>query len=99
MDMNHSETFRPEREGDGIGMTDAIKLARRAVAGLTDLPIDAVAHTERTAEGDWQIVIDVVESPARMGDNDLLAAFDVRLGGTGELLFCSRTHRYRREEA
>ena len=43
-------------------------------------------------------MVDVIESAARLGDNDLVAAFEVRIDQHGEVLSCSRTRRYRREE-
>lgn len=79
-------------------LTEAIKIARRSVSGVTDLPIDAISHCERSEDGTWRVTVDVIESHARLGDNDLLAAFEVQIDPAGELLYCSRTGRYRREE-
>ncbi|MXQ07943.1 gas vesicle protein [Alphaproteobacteria bacterium GH1-50] len=98
--MEHSppDTFLSSRGGTRPGWKEAIAIARRSVSGITDQPIDAVSHCQRKENGDWNVVIDVIDSPARMGDNDLLAAFEVHLDETGEVIFCSRTRRYRRED-
>lgn len=80
-----------------ITLIEAMGVARRSVEELTDLRIDAVARTERTAEGGWSVTIDVVEAKARMGNNDLLCAYEVTLAPDGELTGFGRRHRYLRE--
>lgn len=97
--MQHSDAaaFSSDRDRGPPGMAEAVVIARRTVAGIADLPIDAVSHCQRQDDGTWTIVVDVIESPARLGDNDLVAAFEVRLDQCGEVLMCSRTRRYRRE--
>lgn len=97
--MQHSEagTFSSDRERGPPGMPEAVAIARRTVAGITDLPVDAVSHCQREPDGIWCVVVDVIESQARLGDNDLVAAFEVRIDVRGEVLMCSRTRRYRRE--
>lgn len=98
--MEHSgeEPFAAAHTERRIALKDAIALARRSVSGITELKIDAVSHCERKENGMWNVVIDVLESHARLGDNDLLAAFEVHIDESGEVLYCSRTHRYHRED-
>jgi hypothetical protein len=81
-----------------VRLLEAIAIARRTVAMLTELPIDSVAGCERTAGGGWRIVVDAVEAKARMGDDDLLATHEVILAADGELAGFSRLRRYRRED-
>ena len=98
--MQHSppSTFVSQRGQSGLGLKEAISIARGSVTGITDQKIDGVALCQKTDGGIWKVVIDVVDSPARMGENDLLAAFEVHVDMSGEVNFCSRTRRYRREE-
>ena len=98
MKHSSSDTFVSQRGKSGPGLRDAIAIARRAVAGITEQKIDAVALCEKQDGGVWHVVLDVIDSPARMGDNDLLAAFEVHIDESGEVVFCSRTRRYRRED-
>ena len=98
MQHSPSDTFISQRGQAGPGLKDAISIARRSVTGITDQKIDGVALCQKTEDGTWKVVIDVIDSPARMGENDLLAAFEVHVDATGEVNFCSRTKRYRREE-
>lgn len=88
-----------EPAAETLTLMEAIGIARRTVAALTDLPLDAVASSERHPEGGWRVVVDAIESPARLGDNDLIASHEVVLGADGALLGFSRLRRYRREEA
>lgn len=98
--MQHSRTteFTSQRTTTSPRLTDAIAIARHAVTGITDQKIDGVARCQKDENAMWTIVVDVIDSPARMGENDLLAAYEVRLDDAGEVQYCARTRRYRREE-
>ncbi len=84
--------------GSRLSMMDAIVQAKTAVATMTVLPFDQIARCERLQDGGWTVVIDVVESVARMGDNDLLASYEVRVDPEGEPQNVTRTRRYHRED-
>lgn len=81
-------------------MMEAIGLARTAISSMTGLEVDAVVHCAKSStEGaSWAITLDVVESRARMGDNDLLSAYEVQLDEAGDLLHFERLRRYHRED-
>lgn len=98
--MQHSptDTFISQRGPTGPGLKDAIAIARRSVTGITEQKIDAVASCEKQDGGTWHVVLDVVDSHARLGDNDLLASFEVHIDSSGEVTYCARTRRYRRED-
>lgn len=80
-----------------IALGGAIALARGAVESFTGQTIDAVAACSRLDTG-WRLLIDVVEAPARLGDNDLLATFEIELDAAGEVVAFRRTARYNRSE-
>jgi len=80
-----------------IGLMEAMRLARAAAAELSGLPVDGIAASARTPEGGWRIVVDVIESPARMGENDLLSAQELLFAPDGALEGYARLNRYRRE--
>ena len=84
--------------GPRLSMMDAIVQAKTAVATMTVLQFDQIARCERQTDGGWTVVIDVVESVARMGDNDLLASYEVRIDAEGEPVNVARTRRYHRED-
>jgi len=80
-----------------LSLPDAIKKAKLSIAAITAAPIDAIKGCVKNAEGNWVVTIDVVERPARMGDNDLLSAFELICDPDGELLEFQRLRRYHRE--
>lgn len=79
-------------------MMAAMKAARAAVAELTGLPVDSVAQCLRDGDGPWRVTVDVIEVPARIGDNDLLATFEVLIGDEAEVQGFERRGRYHRED-
>ena len=91
------ELARPP-EGHRMTMVEAIVQARAALGTMTTLAVDAIGRCERQGNGGWVVKIDVIESMARMGDNDLLATFEIEMDGEGEPLRIERTRRYRRED-
>jgi hypothetical protein len=80
-----------------LSLSPAVALARAALPDITTQPFDGIASAERDGPG-WRVVIEVIESPARLGDNDLLAAYELMLDAEGELLSFRRLRRYHREE-
>ncbi len=81
-----------------LHLAEATAAARRAVAEFTGLEIDSISSCGRLGDG-WRIVVDAVEAPARLGDNDLIATYEVELDAAGEVAAFSRTGRYNRSEA
>jgi len=81
-----------------IPLIEALALARASVAELTGLPIDGISASEPDGAGGWNVTVEVVEAAARMGENDLLSAFQAHIAHDGSLAGYSRLHRYRREE-
>ena len=84
---------RPE-----VSLIQVIQKAKQTVSELTGLPVDAVSSCSR--EGDvWTASVDVIESRARLGDNDMLATYEVAIDPFGEVSGFSRTERYNRTDA
>ncbi|MEE4117741.1 MAG: gas vesicle protein GvpO [Paracoccaceae bacterium] len=79
-------------------LIEAIAVARATASELTGLPLDGIAATASDGSGGWRITVDVIESAARMGENDLIASYDVHLGSDGALTGFDRARRYRRED-
>ncbi|MEU8782465.1 gas vesicle protein [Streptomyces sp. NPDC048637] len=59
---------------------------------------EGVSAVRRTDDG-WCVVVDVLELARIPDTTSLLATYEVRLDGEGELLEYYRTHRYRRGAA
>lgn len=71
--------------------------ARHSLAEVVEQPIDAVASCEAAGE-EWRVVIEVIESRARLGDDDLLTVYELRLSAEGALIAYRRLGRRRRFE-
>jgi|OM-RGC.v1.030106429 Gas vesicle synthesis protein GvpO. len=85
--------------GRPLSLVEAMSLARRSVALFTELKVDQVATIEPAEQGGWRVVVDVIEAAARMGDNDLIASYEVILGAQGEVARYARIGRYHRDDA
>lgn len=81
-----------------LSMPEALARAREALAMINPAPLDCVSSCELRDDGTWHATLDVIESPARMGDNDLLSSYEMTLKSTGELVDLRRTGRFYRED-
>lgn len=79
------------------GLMQAAAAARQAVAFFTELPVDAVSACRPEGDG-WRVEVEVVEARARLGDNDLLARFEVTLDDALAVTGMARILRYHRED-
>lgn len=83
---------------NAMTLTEALKIAKSEVAAISDLPVDGLAKSERLPDGGWAVTLELVESPARMGENDLLSAHELKLDPEGRVVEIARIGRYRRED-
>lgn len=81
-----------------LTLPDAISKARLAIAAITEAPLDSIKSCVRDAQSQWVATVEVIESPARMGDNDLISAYEMTMDDCGELLGFQRVGRYHRED-
>ena len=98
MDQPKADSFGAALEKP-LTMPDVIGKARLAIGAITTAPIDADRSCVKGEDGDWTATVEVIESPARMGENDLLSAYELAIDGTGELRAFKRVGRYHREDA
>ncbi|MEO1362909.1 MAG: gas vesicle protein GvpO [Pseudomonadota bacterium] len=90
--------FVEEAPAPSMTIMQAIAHARETITAMTGLPIDSVVQCKRGENLNWGIALDVVESPARMGDNDLLATYEVEITAGGDMQSFQRIRRYHRED-
>lgn len=99
--MKHEATvqFKTAQKGaNALTMLEAIASAKTAVQAMTGQDVDSIAKCALQDESNWVISVDVIESLARMGDNDFLATYEVQINPSGELVNFSRLRRYHRED-
>ncbi len=80
-----------------LSMMEAAHKAREAAAALSGASVDSVASCERR-ESTWVATVDVLETKARLDNNDLLSTYRIQLDGDGEIAGFSRLRRYYRNE-
>lgn len=80
-----------------LSLPDAVDQAKRAIGSITTAPIDTIKACAKNEEGNWVVTVEVVERPARMGDNDLLSSYELISDPNGNLLQFQRLRRYHRE--
>ncbi|MEM1264659.1 MAG: gas vesicle protein GvpO [Pseudomonadota bacterium] len=95
--MSEAVQVSPPAAHRRLTLIEAMSLARQSVALFTDLPVDAVVSCKRHEEG-WRVILDVVEAAARLGDNDLLATYEMMLNADGDVETFERLRRYHRED-
>ncbi|MGL4636230.1 MAG: gas vesicle protein GvpO [Beijerinckiaceae bacterium] len=71
--------------------------AREAAEAITGLKSDAVSRCEKRDSG-WYAIVDILESKARVGDNDLMSTYELLMDATGEVTSYKRLRRYYRTE-
>jgi hypothetical protein len=71
--------------------------AKDAVNAITGFKADAVTRCEQR-DGGWYAVVDVLESKARVGDNDLISTYELIMDVKAEVTAYKRLRRYYRTE-
>jgi hypothetical protein len=100
MDGAKYEIPQPQGEsGDPPARMTAAAAIQAAVAqfqAMTSRPPDGVTGVRRTPEGDWSVLIDVVELERIPATTSVMATYRVDVDTGGELLACERLRRYTR---
>ena len=99
--MKHEQTVQfktAQQTVQPVSMMDAIAAARSGVSSMTGQEIDAIVQCSKAEDGIWIVSVDVIECLARMGDNDLLATYEVHIDQSAELVNYNRLRRYHRED-
>ena len=74
----------------GLGMGEIVKRARSELNALTGLDISSTIKAEK--EGDeWLVSLEVVEKHSIPDGMDILAAYETRIDGEGNMLKFQRT--------
>ncbi|MEL6685914.1 MAG: gas vesicle protein GvpO [Pseudomonadota bacterium] len=92
------KTAPAEASTPALTMLGAIDAAKTAIGQMTGQQVDAIVQCSRADGGDWTVAVDVIESFARMGDNDLLTTYEVQINTQADLVNFNRVRRYHRED-
>jgi hypothetical protein len=74
----------------------AIQAAVSQFRTMTSREPEGVTGVRRTPEGDWSVLIDVVELERIPATTTVMATYRVDIDAGGELLACERLRRYTR---
>jgi hypothetical protein len=74
----------------------AIQAAVAQFQTVTGRQPEGVTGVRRTPDGDWSVLIDVVELERIPATTSVMATYRVDVGAGGELLACERLRRYTR---
>ena len=78
-----------------IGMAQIVKNARSELNALTGLDVSSTIEVAKEEEG-WRVVLEVIEKHSIPEGMDILAAYETRLDGEGNMLDFRRTGMRRR---
>jgi hypothetical protein len=70
-------------------------VARAAVQSITGTEPEVVSRCERQ-DANWRVMVEVIETKAKLHDNDLLASYQIDIDADGEIIGYDRVRRYKR---
>lgn len=84
-----------QQEGSSLTARQAARAALRQILQLTDKQAESITGIERSEDG-WTVDIEVVEDRRIPSSADILATYETRIDGDGELMSYRRVRRYSR---
>ena len=94
-----SDGRRSGRSKSGLTGRQAVREAREQLFELIGRPVEQVLAIERDDDGDWQVLVQVVELERIPNSTDVLGAYRVNLDEDGEVVGYRRIRRYVRSQA
>lgn len=76
----------------------ATQAARDTLSSILGITVETIASCRKHDSG-WTVELEVVETKARIADNDLIAIYSVDIDADGDVSGYSRTARYQRAHA
>jgi hypothetical protein len=100
-EYDDEEEDRPQRRSNSNRLTgrQAVHEAREQLFELIGRPVEQVLAMERNDDGEWQVLVQVVELERIPNSTDVLGAYRVTLDGDGEVVGYRRIRRYVRSQA
>ena len=89
----------PNRFNNRLTGRQAVREAREQLFELIGRPVEQVLGMERNDEGEWQVLVQVVELERIPNSTDVLGAYRVTLDEDGEVVGYRRIRRYVRSQA
>ncbi|MFB6167698.1 MAG: gas vesicle protein GvpO, partial [Haloferacaceae archaeon] len=74
-----------DADPEAIGILEIRELVAEIASTLLDGPFDGITSVERTDDGGWRAVFEVVERSAVPDTQDIIGRYEVYLSATGEV--------------
>jgi hypothetical protein len=84
-----------QHDGSSLTARQAARAALRQILELTDKQAESITGVERREDG-WTVSIEVVEDRRVPSSADILATYETKIDGDGELMSYRRVRRYSR---
>src|SRR5215211_8834381 len=98
-DDNTRDGRRSGRSKSGLTGREAVHEAREQLFELIGRPVEQVLAIERNDDGEWQVLVQVVELERIPNSTDVLGAYRVTLDCDGEVVGYRRVRCYVRSQA
>ena len=92
---NNGHRRDAQRDGSSFTARQAARAALRQIVELTDKKAESITGVERREDG-WTVSIEVVEDRRIPSSADILATYETKVDGNGELMSYRRVRRYSR---
>jgi Gas vesicle synthesis protein GvpO len=98
---NDDSQGKASRRGSNHRLTgrQVVRLAREQLFELIGRPVEQVLSMERDDDGDWQVLVQVLELERVPNSTDVLGAYRVTLDDGGDVVGYRRIRRYVRSQA
>ncbi len=83
---------------ESIGILEMRDLVAEVAGTLLDGPFDGITSVERTDDGRWRAVFEVVERSAVPDTQDIIGRYELYLSATGEVEEYALKQRFKRSE-
>jgi len=90
---------RRRRSNHRLTGRQVVQEARQQLFELIGRPVEQVLSMERNDDGDWQVLVQVVELERIPNSTDVLGAYRVTLDDDGEVVGYRRIRRFVRSQA
>lgn len=92
------ERTKDEAESQ-VGLLEAKQIVLDAAEGLLETPLDGVIKVNETTDGNWRVVLEVIEREAVPDTQDMIGRYEFTLEPDGTLAGYNLVERYHRGDS
>jgi hypothetical protein len=85
-------------DGEAVGILEVRERVADVAERLLEGPFDGITSVERTDDGGWRAVFEVVERSAVPDTQDIIGRYELILSATGEVEEYALQQRFKRSE-